>query len=260
MLGERSPQPYEVPRAKRHGAAPRGAPGGIGEPDEHLALPAGKELDDCGEALVTRALRNGQLLDHLRLPPGCRCFRHPSDRSATIRAGVSRNVTEGAPPVTRQAVQIRELEEADRGWIDGFVTERWGSPVAVAHGVVFRPSELPGYIALEGGEPVGLATYSVDGDACELVTIDSVVEGRGVGSALLEAVIGAARVAGCRRLRLTTTNDNLPALRFYQKRGFALVALRRGAVAESRRLKPEIPPAGLDGIPLRDELELELEL
>jgi hypothetical protein len=55
-----------------------------------------------------------------------------------------------------------------------------------------------------------------------------------------------------------TTNDNLDALRFYQRRGFRLAALHRGAVDDSRaRLKPQIPPIGDHGIKLRDELELE---
>ncbi len=120
--------------------------------------------------------------------------------------------------------------------------------------------ELPGFVAHEHGEALGLATYTLDGGECEIVTIDSLVEGRGVGSALLEAVAEAARRAGCRRVWLVTTNDNLPALRFYQKSGFVLASLRRNAVTSSRNLKPEIPQFGVDGIPIRDELELELEL
>jgi hypothetical protein len=58
-----------------------------------------------------------------------------------------------------------------------------------------------------------------------------------------------------------TTNDNVDALRFYQRRGFRLAALHQGAVDDSRaRLKPEIPEIGEHRIPLRDELDLELEL
>jgi Acetyltransferase (GNAT) family len=68
------------------------------------------------------------------------------------------------------------------------------------------------------------------------------------------------REAGCRRVWLITTNDNLRALRFYQRRGFRLVAVHPDALARSRELKPSIPEIGLDGIPLRDELELELLL
>ena len=73
-------------------------------------------------------------------------------------------------------------------------------------------------------------------------------------------VRAAAVAAGCRRLWLITTNDNLPALRFYQRRGFVLAALHRDAIAASRRLKPQIPLLGLDNIPIRDELELEMAL
>ena len=98
------------------------------------------------------------------------------------------------------------------------------------------------------------------GDSCEIVSLDSLVSGIGIGSALVAAAQAMARSAGCRRLWLITTNDNLAALRFYQKRGFRLVAVHVGAVDGARRLKPEIPAVGLDGIALHDELELEFVL
>jgi N-acetylglutamate synthase-like GNAT family acetyltransferase len=107
---------------------------------------------------------------------------------------------------------------------------------------------------------VGLVTYRLAEGECELVTINSQRPGAGIGSALLEAVKEAAQKGGCRRLWLITTNDNLEALRFYQLRGFALVAVHRNALEASRRLKPQIPKVGQHGIPLRDELELELVL
>lgn len=157
-------------------------------------------------------------------------------------------------------VEIRSVTAEDRTRVDQLVCERWGASTVVAHGATYEPSDLPGFLALEGDELVGLVTYSVEGKACEIVTIDSLVEGKGVGTALVEAIIDAARTAGCRRLWLVTTNDNLPALRFYEKLGFALVAVHRGAVADARKLKPEIPLVGHDGIPIRDELELELTL
>lgn len=53
-----------------------------------------------------------------------------------------------------------------------------------------------------------------------------------------------------------TTNDNLDALRLYQRHGFRLAALRPGAVDRSRHLKPDIPAIGAYGLPLRDELLL----
>jgi ribosomal protein S18 acetylase RimI-like enzyme len=86
------------------------------------------------------------------------------------------------------------------------------------------------------------------------------VRGTGVGTALLDAVKNAAGWAGCKRLWLVTTNDNTHALRFYQKRGFHIAAVHRNALLRSRELKPEIPLAGMDGIPIRDEIELEIVL
>ncbi len=157
-------------------------------------------------------------------------------------------------------VPVRTLRDADRAWVRRFVAERWGSEIVVARGRVLHPEEHPGFVAEDGSEALGLVTYRIEDGDCEIVTIDSVVEGRGVGTALLDAVTAEARRAGCRRVWLVTTNDNLNALRFYQGRGFRLVAVHPGAVVQSRRLKPEIALVGNFGIPIRDELELELPL
>lgn len=130
----------------------------------------------------------------------------------------------------------------------------------VSRGIVHHPAELPGFIAALDGERVGLLTYQIADGACEVMSLDSTRPAQGVGTALIEAAIEAARAAGCRRLWLITTNDNLNALRFYQKRGLTLVAVYPNALAVSRQLKPQIPLSGHDGIPLRDEIELELAL
>ena len=128
-------------------------------------------------------------------------------------------------------------------------------------GELLDASMHPALVAWSNGDLVGAATYVIDGDHCELVTLHADERFRGVGSALLAALHDIARDAGCARLVVTTTNDNLDALRFYQRRGFRLARLRPGAVDESRaRLKPEIPDVGSHGIPLRDELELEMVL
>ncbi len=153
---------------------------------------------------------------------------------------------------------VRAIAAADRATVAGLVEELWGSPIAVVHDTVFTPATLPGVLAERDGRAVGLLTWTVDGDTLEVVTIDAFPAGAGTGTALLEAAAEAARVAGCRRLVLTTTNDNVDALRFYQRRGFRLVALRPGAVDDARaRHKPAIPATGAHGIPLRDELDLE---
>jgi RimJ/RimL family protein N-acetyltransferase len=102
----------------------------------------------------------------------------------------------------------------------------------------------------------GLLTYSIDGRDCEIVTLNSVVGGKGAGGALVDEVRSRAIEAGCRRIWLVTTNDNLRALRFYQKRGSEMATVRRWAVDRLRALKPEIPLVRNDGIPIRDEIEL----
>jgi GNAT superfamily N-acetyltransferase len=130
----------------------------------------------------------------------------------------------------------------------------------VSRGRVHDLQRLPGIVALLEGAPAGLATYRVVAPDCELTSINSVVEGCGVGSALVAEVARRATVAACKRLWLITTNDNTAALRWYQKRGFVLAALHRDGIVQARRLKPSIPLRGADGIPIRDELELELAL
>ncbi len=155
---------------------------------------------------------------------------------------------------------FRPTTSEDAGWMRQFLIERWGSDRMVAHGVMYYPHTLPGFAAFEGDQVIGLITYHIEGEACEVVTIDSVQSGQGIGTRLIEAVCEAARPSGARRVWLITTNDNLNALRFYQRRGFVLAALRRDAVTEARRIKPEIPLVGDLGIPLRDEIELERRL
>jgi|YNPMSStandDraft_1061717.scaffolds.fasta_scaffold15094_2 ribosomal protein S18 acetylase RimI-like enzyme len=157
---------------------------------------------------------------------------------------------------------VRELTERDRSWVQRVIYQRWGDDVVIVHGVVYHPSELAGFAAFEvnGLRVVGLVTYVIRQDACEIVTLDSLVERQGIGTHLVAAVHQRAEQAGCHRLWLVTTNDNLNALRFYQKYGFCLAALYKEAVVKARQIKPSIPMTGESGIPIRDEIELEIEL
>lgn len=154
-------------------------------------------------------------------------------------------------------VVLRPVTAADRDWVRALMREHWGDEIVVVNGHVHRPHELPGFIAEDGDEKVGLITYNIDGDACEVVSLNALRSGMGIGTMLIDAVREAAIAAGCRRLWLITTNDNVDALRFYQRRGFVLAALRPGEIARSRLLKPKLPEIGLYDIPIRDELELE---
>ena len=136
------------------------------------------------------------------------------------------------------------------------MVELWGSELQVVPQSVYRPAELPGLIAARAGRVVGLLTYQVSDEMLEVVTLNAIERRTGVGTVLMEAVAANARQLRCHEIRLTTTNDNLDAIRFYQRRGLRLVALRPGAVDRARLEKPEIPRVGDYGIPLRDEIDL----
>ncbi|HEX9013152.1 MAG TPA: GNAT family N-acetyltransferase [Anaerolineaceae bacterium] len=152
---------------------------------------------------------------------------------------------------------IEPLAPADRGWVLEWTAETWHAPQVIVHDQVYLPHQLPGFAARRGGEPVGLITFTIAGRACEIVTLESRLTEQGIGSGLVAAVETAARRAGCRRLWLVTTNDNLGALGFYQRLGFRICRVDSGAVDRARRMKPEIPQVGADNIPLHDELEME---
>jgi len=158
-------------------------------------------------------------------------------------------------------IDVRPLAKNDRAWADQVEAGSWSEPVVARLRELIDPTQLPGFVALLDGERAGLASYAVRGDECELVTIRSLREGRGVGRALLDAVRNAAIEGGCTRLWLVTTNDNLRALELYQRSGMEIVAFHRHAVTEARRhLKPSIPERGVHGIPIAHEFELELRL
>jgi N-acetylglutamate synthase-like GNAT family acetyltransferase len=158
------------------------------------------------------------------------------------------------------AFQIRELNKNDKPWVIELLTEHWGSARMVSRGRLYQADELPGFVAIHGCKPAGLATYNIDGKECEITTMNSIVEQIGIGSALIDAVKNIAVKKGCQRLWLITTNDNTKALRFWQKRSFKISAIHVNAIERSRKIKPEIPLTGNDGIPIRDEIELEMRL
>jgi ribosomal protein S18 acetylase RimI-like enzyme len=150
---------------------------------------------------------------------------------------------------------IRRLTQDDLPRLRNFWVEQWGGEQMFMHGDAVRYDEVHGFVY---GEWTGLITFMFRGDECEITSLDSLQAGKGIGTKLIDEVLHEARESKCRRVTLITTNDNLRALGFYQKRGFRLAALHRGAVDESRRLKPTIPLTGQNDIPLHDEIELEI--
>lgn len=155
-------------------------------------------------------------------------------------------------------IQTREANVSDLDWIKKLFIDNWGSDFIVSRGKIQKPENLRGVIAEENGEKVGLATIHIENNEMELVTIDSLKPGKGIGTIILNEVVNVAKKENVRRLWLIATNDNMNALKFYQKNNFHLVKIYPNALEESRKIKPEIPEIGEDGIPLRDEIELEI--
>lgn len=130
----------------------------------------------------------------------------------------------------------------------------------MSRGQKFFPHKEKGFIERRDNEMVGLLTYHVEDKNMEILTLNSVLEGQGIGSSLMLSAIETARRLGYTQIALTTTNDNLRAIGFYQRLGFRLTAVNLGVVDEARKAKPEIPKTGDRGIPIHDEIVMQLEL
>jgi len=154
-------------------------------------------------------------------------------------------------------IQIKKLEEKDRQWAIELIKEEWASNIIITLRKVHDASILSGLVALYGKVRSGLLTYHFENNECEIVTLNSINENIGIGTALLREIEILARSNKCTRLWVITTNDNTDALRFYQMRGFIIKAIYCNIIKESRQLKPEIPYLGLNDIEIRDQIELE---
>jgi len=157
-------------------------------------------------------------------------------------------------------IHITEIKSQDRPFVTAFISENWGSPMIVTRGRIYDSAELSGFVFKSNDEIIGLITYTIENNECIILTLDSKMENKGLGTSLINKVIGYAKEKGCQRIWLTTTNDNTRAIRFYQKRGFEWVGYYPDSMIESRKLKPEIPESGFDNIPIKHELEFELRL
>ena len=162
-------------------------------------------------------------------------------------------------------MHVRAIQPEDIEFIREELRKHWHDTGIWSIGRRYQADQLPGFVALDEpnkNERIGLVTYFLHagGWQGEVITLSSCRESAGVGTALLQAAVEAIRQTGCSRVFLTTTNDNLRALGFYQKRGWKLATLHKGIIDEARKRHAVIPEFGMHGIPLRDEIELELFL
>lgn len=156
--------------------------------------------------------------------------------------------------------RIERISNETRNMVNQFFIDNWFSTDMNIRGEIIDGTKLDGFLLQEDNTIIGLVTYTFFGDICEIVSIDSKRENMGIGSALLKEIEKIAIDNQCKKMRLITTNDNMRALQFYQKRGYYLIKLYPNAMEEVRKQKPSVPLIGENGIPLRDEIELEKNL
>ena len=156
--------------------------------------------------------------------------------------------------------KIERISNETRALVNQFFIDNWFSTDMSIRGEIIDGTKLDGFLLQEDNTVIGLVTYTFFGDICEIVSLDSKRENIGIGSALLKEIEQIAIDNNCKKMRLITTNDNMRALQFYQKRGYCLTKLYPNAMEEVRKVKPNVPELGDNDIPLRDEIELEKQL
>lgn len=180
--------------------------------------------------------------------------------------------TGGIPPAWARGWPLREdcdlisrmarrrVDIKDRDAVARFIETHWKSRTVMSRGRAYQPHEHAGFLETRKGRIVGLLTMVYEDDTLQILTLNSVLEGERIGSSLMLMAIEEARGKGVSRIWLTTTNDNLKAMGFYQRLGFRIVQVNVGAVDEARKTKPQIPETGMHGIPIHDEIVMELRL
>ena len=136
---------------------------------------------------------------------------------------------------------LRPIESKDKEFIKESLEENWGSVKIVTRGKLYDASKLPGFLTEGEEQTLGFITYQIEENEMEIISLNSFKERVGVGSSLIDAVKKIAESKSIKRIWLITTNDNYPAVSFYQRRGFALTDIKVNILEWSRKIKPTIP-------------------
>lgn len=155
-------------------------------------------------------------------------------------------------------MELACINKGNRSEVNKLIKEQWHSTDMILRGAVVDMTKVDGFIAYNGNEIIGLITYRLFDDVCEILSLDSFKENQGIGTTLIDEVRKIAIVKKANRIVVITTNDNIHAIRFYQRRGFDMCNLYHNAIDISRKLKPEIPLLGDHDIPIQHEIEFQL--
>ena len=155
-------------------------------------------------------------------------------------------------------MEWKRISTSDRTLVDEFIRQQWYTTTMIIRGKEIDMTQKEGFYVKEQEDIIGLITYFVSDDVLEVISLNSLRENQGIGTKLVDAVIREAKDRKLKKILVVTTNDNINAIKFYQKRGFDMACLYHNALDISRKIKPEIPLIGDHSIPLRHEIEFEL--
>lgn len=162
--------------------------------------------------------------------------------------------------IVEQEIILRKVEKKDESLIIKLMDEHWGGEPLVVNCKKYYPSMMHGILAFDGQDCQGLLTYNKTDQVYEIIVLHALYQFRGIGTLLLNKFIKLVKSEGGNKIVVMTTNDNIDALRFYQRRGFTLSALRLNVLSQARKIKATIPEVGDYGILLKDEILLELSV
>ena len=154
---------------------------------------------------------------------------------------------------------MREKTEADNAGITEII-RGWGSEILISRGKIYSANNLEGIITCVDKNIAGVCLYYINSYECEIVLLDVSKQKIGIGTALIKKTLEIAKNESCKKIWLTTSNDNIDAIKFYQRRGFCIANIHVKGMQEARKIKPEIPLIGNYDIPIRDEFEFEIQL
>jgi ribosomal protein S18 acetylase RimI-like enzyme len=190
----------------------------------------------CGKDALYRCTVCGKLVcgEHVKLRTAC-----PSCMS---KQSLNYNIT-------------RVVSQKEKEIIRTLVRRFWGEPEQLTFDRKFVVAELPAHLAKSGSIIIGFASFAEANDAIIIVALGVLpqYQNAGVGKSLIDRVEAEARALQKKKLLVSTSNDDLPALAFYQSLGFQIYEVKPNVIAQKhgKILK------GIGGLPVRDELRLE---
>ena len=115
-------------------------------------------------------------------------------------------------------------------------------------------------VARENGEIVGhvqiVETAETGTFEIKSLAVAEALRSQGIGAALVQAALADCRKQDARTVLVATAAASIGALAFYQRQGFRIRRVIRDFYVPSRGYQPLV----LNGIPLLDEVILDIEL